>query len=89
MRQGEREREKAEREKQREKQAPCREPDVGFNPGSLGSCPGPKAGAKPLSHSGIPRGAFLWEMHSGIVYAPPQGLETGPPLRGLSLACFF
>ena len=32
------------------------EPDVGLNPGSLGSCPGPKAGAKPLSHPGIPLG---------------------------------
>ena len=31
-----------------------REPDVGFESGSLGSCPGPKAGAKPLRHPGIP-----------------------------------
>ncbi|XP_077749189.1 protein INCA1 isoform X1 [Canis aureus] len=31
-----------------------REPDVGFDPGSPGSCPGPKAGAKPLRHPGIP-----------------------------------
>ena len=31
-----------------------REPDVGLDPGSPGSCPGPKAGAKPLRHSGIP-----------------------------------
>ena len=30
------------------------EPDVGFNPGSPGSRPGPKAGAKPLCHPGIP-----------------------------------
>ena len=30
-----------------------REPDVGFDPGSPGSCPGPKAGAKPLRHPGI------------------------------------
>ena len=37
-----------------EKQAPFREPDVGLKPGSPGSCPGPKAGAKPLSHPGIP-----------------------------------
>ena len=43
-----------ERERQREKQAPCREPDAGFDPGSPGSCPGPKAGAKLLSHIGIP-----------------------------------
>ena len=31
-----------------------REPDVGFDPGSAGSRPGPKAGAKPLRHPGIP-----------------------------------
>ncbi|CAD7675681.1 unnamed protein product [Nyctereutes procyonoides] len=31
-----------------------REPDVGFDPGSPGSHPGPKAGAKPLRHPGIP-----------------------------------
>ena len=30
------------------------EPDVGFDPGSPGSCPGPKAGAKPLRHPEIP-----------------------------------
>ena len=28
--------------RQREKQAPCREPDVGLNPESPGSCPGQK-----------------------------------------------
>ncbi|CAD7689928.1 unnamed protein product [Nyctereutes procyonoides] len=32
------------------------EPDVGFDPGSPGSRPGPKAGAKPLCHPGIPEG---------------------------------
>ena len=31
-----------------------REPDVGLDPESPGSRPGPKAGAKPLSHPGIP-----------------------------------
>ena len=31
-----------------------REPDVGFDTGSPGSRPGPKAGAKPLCHPGIP-----------------------------------
>ena len=30
------------------------EPDVGLDPGSPGSRPGPKAGAKPLRHPGIP-----------------------------------
>ena len=38
-----------------------REPNVGFDPGSPGSRPGPKAGAaKPLRHPGIPRLEF-WE----------------------------
>ena len=40
--------------RQREKQAPCREPDVGLDPGSPGSHPGLKAVAKPLSHRGCP-----------------------------------
>ena len=31
-----------------------REPHVGFDPGSPGWRPGPKAGAKPLCHPGIP-----------------------------------
>ena len=31
------------------------EPDVGLDPGSPGSRPGPKAGAKLLRHPGIPR----------------------------------
>ena len=53
-----------EREREREREAETqaegetgsmhREPDVGFDPGSSGSCPGPKAGAKPLRHPGIP-----------------------------------
>ena len=49
------EREK-QRHRQREKQAPCREPDVGLDPGTPGWCPELKADAKPLSHPGIP----LW-----------------------------
>ena len=36
-----------------------REPDVGFDPGSPGSRPGPKAGAKPLRHPGIPKSWFF------------------------------
>ena len=42
------------RHRQREKQAPRREPDVGLDPGTPGSCPGPKADAQPLSHPGVP-----------------------------------
>ena len=32
---------------------------MGIDPGTPGSCPGPKAGAKPLSHPGIPLFFFL------------------------------
>ena len=38
-----------------------REPDVGFDPGSPGSRPGPKAGAKPLRHPGIPDFIYLFD----------------------------
>ena len=47
-----------ERDRRREKQAPCWEPDVGLDPGSPGSHPGPKAGAKPQRHPGIPNFFF-------------------------------
>ena len=36
-----------------------REPDVGFDPGSPGSRPGPKASTKPLRHPGIPKSNYL------------------------------
>ena len=49
------------RQRQREKQAPCRESYVGLDPVSLGSHSGLKAGAKPLSHPGIPKLQFLKE----------------------------
>ena len=54
----ERHREK-ERERQRDRQAPCREPNMGLDPVTPGSRPGPKAGAKPLSHPGCPYIASL------------------------------
>ena len=58
-RERERERER-QRHRQREKQAPCTGmPDVGFDPESPGSRPGPKAGAKPLRHPGIPCPLFI------------------------------
>ena len=47
------------RHRQREKQAPCRKPDVGLDPGTPGSRPGPKADAKPLSHPGIPANSIV------------------------------
>ena len=43
-------------------QAPRREPDAGLDtgtPGSQESRPGPKAGAKPRSHPGIPASFYL------------------------------
>ena len=42
------------RHRQRERLALFREPDVGLDPRTPGSCPRPKAGAKPLTHPGIP-----------------------------------
>ena len=36
-----------------------REPDTGLDPGTPGSRPGPKAGAKSLRHPGIPASEFL------------------------------
>ena len=53
----ERERERGrdtETQAEREAGSMHREPDVGLDPGSPGSRPGPKAGAKPLGHPGIP-----------------------------------
>ena len=51
-----RERERGrQRHRQREKPAPCRKPNVGLHPGTPGSHPGLKAGAKPLSNPAIPK----------------------------------
>ena len=41
------------RHRQRKMQPPCGEPDVGFEPGTPGSCPEPKADAQPLSHPSV------------------------------------
>ena len=60
MRDRERERQ---RHRQREKQALLREPDVGLDPRTPGSHPGPKIGTKPLSHPGIPISVFLIYKH--------------------------
>ena len=39
--------------------APCREPDVGLDPRTPGSCPEPKAAAQLLSHPGVPQQLFF------------------------------
>ena len=58
-RQREREREReAETQAEGEAGSMHREPDVGFDPGSPGSRPGPKAGAKLLHHPGFPTSRF-------------------------------
>ena len=58
-----------------------REPDVGFDPRSPGLRPGPKAGAKPLRHPGIPKKIFFKKKYygqpgwlSGLVQPSAQGL---------------
>ena len=45
--------------KQREKQAPCKEPEAGFDPQTPGSHPELKADAQLLSHPGIPTYTYL------------------------------
>ena len=57
-----------------------REPDVGFDPGSPGSRPGPKAGAKPLRHPGIPIPSLLekeeiYKKLKRSLYANESGLR--------------
>ena len=47
------------RRRQREKQAPYRDPNVGLDPRTTGSCPEAKAGAQPLSHPGVPEVIIL------------------------------
>ena len=53
------ERERERQRHRREKQAPCQEPDMGLDPRTPGSRPGPKAGVKPLRHPGIPKVLFV------------------------------
>ena len=58
----EKERER-QRHRRKEKQAPCRKPDAGLDPGTPGLHPGPKAGVKPISHPGIPHtllNTYIW-----------------------------
>ena len=75
----ERERER-QRHRQREKQAPMhRESDVGFDPGSPGSCPGPKAGAKPLRHPGIPDFIFNTVLSDSFGFTFTQFLGDSLP----------
>ena len=66
----EREREReAEGEAEGEAGSMHREPDVGFDPGSPGSRPGPKAGAKPLRHPGIPLSLLICILYNFVVFS--------------------
>ena len=56
------------RHRQREKQALHREPDVGLDPRTPGSLPGPKADAKLLSHPGSPTMVFNCDFYLPITY---------------------
>ena len=53
--------------------APCREPYVGLDPRTPGSRPGPKAGAKPLSHPGIPSLGILIQYVTSVAVAITLG----------------
>ena len=44
--------------RQREKHTPCREPDVGLDPGTPGPHPEPKADAQPPNHPDAPKIKF-------------------------------
>ena len=59
------------RDRQREKPAPCREPDMGLDPGSPGSRPGLKAALNPLSHQGCPMREKI--RHLGHHSTAPRG----------------
>ena len=63
------------------------EPDVGFDPGSPGSRPGPKAGAKPLSHPGIPGVRFLSTFLSKAKQLADDRGDSKPVGRSVTLTC--
>ena len=47
---------------------PCWEPDVGLDPGTPGSHPGPKAGPKLPSHPGIPKWPYFFHMAVSVFF---------------------
>ena len=67
----------AEIHRQSEKHAPHGEPDVGFDPGTLGSWPEPKADAQPLSHQGTPTGFFVVVVQQMSVLSSLPGFLIG------------
>ena len=73
------------RHKQREKQASCRKPDVGLDPGTPGSWPEPKADAHPLSHPGVLSTSFFLRLRTIPCVVGP--CSVCPPING-HLGCF-
>ena len=88
-----------ERERQRKKQAPHREPDVGLDPRTPGSCPEPKADIQPLSPPGVPLYNILYALpkHSPAhtiyrLQALPHSwplCPTGPSENSLQVGVVF
>ena len=64
------------RHRQREKQALCREPDVGLDPGTPGSHPEPKADTQPLNHPGVPK-RFIYLRERKRAQAGVRGTGRG------------
>ena len=60
------------RHRQREKQTLCREPDVGLNPGSPGSCPRPKAALNHWATQGCPAILLLTTILYPNPFSPKQ-----------------
>ena len=71
------------RHRQTDKQAPCKEPDMGLNPRTLGSRPELKPDAQPLSHSDVPS-PFIFQMENSMRIWDMKILFTGS-IWGLSL----
>ena len=66
-----------ERERQREKQAPCREPDVGLDPGTPGSHPGLKVALNHWATQGSPSPVLYSEYHNSSSKHCKAISETG------------
>ena len=66
------------RERERQKEAPCREPNVGLDPGTLGPRPEPKENAQPLSHPGIPSFCFSHYTTEDLSHMPDRGGVSRP-----------
>ena len=89
------EREREAETQAKEEQAPCREPDVELNPRTPGSCPGPKAGTKLLSHPGIPNAYNLnhhllvknMDFEVGSFYKAVKTISKYASLLSLFLMC--